>query len=181
MNYGKNKYIIERFNLGVDKRLKSICQNNIEPLIESEMQSKENAFKKYGMTNWLLYKSYGDDFEDFVELISVLAKEYTKKHFKKEVKGKFFVSELWGIVSEPDGLATPHNHWPGVFTFVYHLELPKDNPPLVFTDSDLKLYPKEGELIFFPSWMKHEVPKNLTDGNRICLAGNVYYNEQTIR
>ena len=181
MNYGKNKYIIERFNLGVDKRLKSICQNNIEPLIESEMQSKENAFKKYGMTNWLLYKSYGDDFEDFVELISVLAKEYTKKHFKKEVKGKFFVSELWGIVSEPDGLATPHNHWPGVFTFVYHLELPKDNPPLVFTDSDLKLYPKEGELIFFPSWMIHEVPKNLTDGNRICLAGNVYYNEQTIR
>ena len=35
------------------------------------MQDKENAFKKYGMTNWLLYKSYGDDFEDFVSMISV--------------------------------------------------------------------------------------------------------------
>ena len=36
---------------------------------------------------------------------------------------------------------------------------------------------KEGELIFFPSWLKHEVPENLTGDRRICIAGNVYYNE----
>ena len=100
MNYGKNKYIIERLNLGVDKRLKSICQNNIEPKIELEMSGKENAFKKYAMTNWLLYKSYGDDFEDFVKEISVIAKNYSKEHFKKELKGEFFVSELWGNTTQ---------------------------------------------------------------------------------
>ena len=64
--------------------------------------------------------------------------------------------------------------------FVYHLELPENNPPLIFTDSDLEIQPQEGELIFFPSWLKHEVPENLTGGNRICIAGNMYYNEQTI-
>ena len=58
MNYGKNKYIIERYSVGVEERLKRICAHNIEPRIELEMQDKENAFKKYGMTNWLLYKSY---------------------------------------------------------------------------------------------------------------------------
>ena len=178
MNYGKNKYIIERYSVGVEERLKRICAYNIEPRIELEMQDKKNAFKKYGMTNWLLYKSYGDDFEDFVSMISVIANNYTEQHFKKEVKGEFFVSELWGIVSKPNGLATPHNHWPGIFTFVYHLELPENNPPLIFTDSDLEIQPQEGELIFFPSWLKHEVPENLTDSNRICIAGNVYYNEK---
>ena len=69
MNYGKNKYIIERYSVGVEERLKRICAYNIEPRIELEMQDKKNAFKKYGMTNWLLYKSYGDDFEDFVSMI----------------------------------------------------------------------------------------------------------------
>ena len=91
MNYGKNKYIVERYNIGVEENLKKICVNNIEPLIESEMQDKENAFKKYGMTNWLLYKSYGDDFEDFVGMLSLIAQRYSEKHFKKQVQGEFFV------------------------------------------------------------------------------------------
>ena len=34
MKYGKNKYIIERYSLGVQENLKSICVNNIEPRIE---------------------------------------------------------------------------------------------------------------------------------------------------
>ena len=46
MNYGKNKYIIERYNIGVDERLKKICTYNIEPRIELEMQDKKNAFKR---------------------------------------------------------------------------------------------------------------------------------------
>ena len=37
MNYGKNKYIIERYNIGVEERLKKICTYNIEPRIELEM------------------------------------------------------------------------------------------------------------------------------------------------
>ena len=45
MNYGKNKYIIERYNVGVEERLKRICAHNIEPRIELEMQDKKNAFK----------------------------------------------------------------------------------------------------------------------------------------
>ena len=107
-----------------------------------------------------------------------MAKEYTKEHFNKEVTGNFFVSEMWGIVSEPYGLATPHNHWPAIFTFVYYLSLPKNNPPLLFTDSGLEIYPEEGEVIFFPSWLKHEVPLNKTKDKRICIAGNIYYEEK---
>ena len=34
MNYGKNKYIIERYSVGVEERLKRICAHNIEPRIE---------------------------------------------------------------------------------------------------------------------------------------------------
>jgi len=178
MKYGKNKYIIERYSLGVQENLKSICVNNIEPRIEPFLKSKHKSFENYDMTKWLIYRTYSDDFEKFINLIPKIAKDYTKKHFNKEVSGNFFVSQLWGIVSRPNGFATPHNHWPGIFTFVYYLELPENNPPLKFTDSELEIQPLEGELIFFPSWLKHEVPVNNSDGDRICVAGNVYYNEK---
>ena len=36
MNYGKNKYVIERYSVGVEERLKKICTHNIEPRIELE-------------------------------------------------------------------------------------------------------------------------------------------------
>ena len=122
-------------------------------------------------------KEYNKRLKKIEDDYGIGSDEYNFALADKDVSGKFYVSELWGIVTEPNGLATPHNHWPAVFTFVYYLSLPEKNPPLVFTDSDLKIYPKEGELIFFPSWLKHEVPVNETSEERVCYAGNIYYEE----
>ena len=47
MKYGKNKYIIERYSLGVQENLKSICVNNIEPRIEPFLKSKHKSFENY--------------------------------------------------------------------------------------------------------------------------------------
>ena len=41
----KNKYIIERYSLGVQENLKSICVNNIEPRIEPFLKSKHKSFE----------------------------------------------------------------------------------------------------------------------------------------
>tara|TARA_E500000318_G_scaffold104773_1_gene111064 strand:+ start:5709 stop:6251 length:543 start_codon:yes stop_codon:yes gene_type:complete len=179
MNFGNNTYTIERYFLGKDKRLESICRNNLNTIVSNLSKGQTGyGFQNYGMTSWNLFKRYADDFEYLTIVLSSMAREYTKEHFNKEVTGNFSVSEIWGIVSEPYGLATPHNHWPAIFTFVYYLSLPKNNPPLLFTDSGLEIYPEEGELIFFPSWLKHEVPLNKTKDKRICIAGNIYYEEQ---
>ena len=179
MNYGKNKYIIERKYLGRDERLKHLCKDNLDREVSSlSIGRTDYGFQNYGMTTWNIFERYHDVFEDLTIDLSSMAREYTKEHFNKEVTGNFFVSEMWGIVSEPYGLATPHNHWPAIFTFVYYLSLPKNNPPLLFTDSGLEIYPEEGEVIFFPSWLKHEVPLNKTKDKRICIAGNIYYEEK---
>ena len=178
MNYGKKTYVVEKYFIGKDKRLESICRNNLNDTVSNLSKGRSDyGFQNYDMSTWNLFREYADDFEDLTCFLSYMSKSYMKNHFNKDVSGKFYVSEMWGIVTEPNGLATPHNHWPAVFTFVYYLSLPEKNPPLVFTDSDLKIYPKEGELIFFPSWLKHEVPVNETSEERVCYAGNIYYEE----
>jgi len=174
-----NEYTIEKYFLGKDERLESICRNNLNEIVSNLSKERTDfGFQNYNMSTWNLFQEYADDFEELTTTLSKISKSYMKNYFDKELNGNFFVSELWGIVTEPDGLATPHNHWPALFTFVYYLSLPKNNPPLVFTDSNLEIQPKEGELIFFPSWIKHEVPKNKTDGERVCYAGNIYYEEK---
>jgi hypothetical protein len=179
MNYGKNKYIVERIFLGTNERFKSFCQTNLDKEVSNlSVGRTDYGFQNYSMTTWNIFQTYHDMFYDLTNDLSLIAKNYTKEHFNKEVSGKFYISELWGISTEPNGLATPHNHWPAVFTFVYYLSLPKNNPPLLFTDSGLEIYPEEGELIFFPSWLKHEVPLNKTKDKRICMAGNIYYEEK---
>jgi uncharacterized protein (TIGR02466 family) len=36
----------------------------------------------------------------------------------------------------------------------------------------IDLTPKPGEIILFESWMKHEVPPNRTEGERISVSFN---------
>ena len=57
---------------------------------------------------------------------------------------------------------------------MYYINTPKGSSPLVFSESRKKIYPKSGQMIIFPSWIRHEVPPNKCEGRSI-IAGNFYY------
>ena len=66
-----------------------------------------------------------------------------------------------------------HNHFPSVLSFIYYVKADKDSAPLVFTDIDYELHPKENDLIIFPSYLKHGVPTQMKDANRMSISGNI--------
>ena len=44
---------------------------------------------------------------------------------------------------------------------------------LGFTNSDYKVQPSNGLLVLFPGWVKHKVPPQECDHERIMVAGNL--------
>ena len=45
--------------------------------------------------------------------------------------------------------------------------------PIIFSNSDYKVQPMNGLLVMFPGWVKHEVPPQETDHERVMVAGNL--------
>ena len=40
----------------------------------------------------------------------------------------------------------------------------------------MPIQPKKGDMFIFPSQMRHSVPKQESDEERIMVAGNIWYN-----
>ena len=41
---------------------------------------------------------------------------------------------------------------------------------------NMPIQPKKGDLFIFPSQLRHSVPQQKTDDERIMVAGNIWYN-----
>tara|TARA_B100000085_G_C18485641_1_gene489128 strand:- start:627 stop:1148 length:522 start_codon:yes stop_codon:yes gene_type:complete len=81
------------------------------------------------------------------------------------------LDDLWGQIYNEGAYQVPHDHLPSHWSFVYYVNTPSGSSPLVFEQSGKKIYPKEGEVIFFPAWIRHFVPTNHCEGRSI-IAGN---------
>ena len=73
----------------------------------------------------------------------------------------------------------PHNHFPGLLSWVYFVKCPRGSSPLVFTTSGKRIKAQEGKVVIFPSLINHHVPKNRCEG-RVALAGNVDVNLKSV-
>lgn len=94
----------------------------------------------------------------------------TKRHFKTSTK--------WAHIHKPLESTEPHNHKPCDFSFVYYVKAPEKCGSLAFlmdsgsNDRPVVVDPKEGRLMFFPSWMMHKVSKNMSKETRVSISGN---------
>ena len=88
----------------------------------------------------------------------------------------FRISSMWGAIYQQGDWADYHTHGPSRTSFVFYLQAdPAKGAPLVFDGTGCEIMPTTGQLIIFPSWMGHSVPKFEPgdDSERIVLAGNV--------
>jgi hypothetical protein len=74
-----------------------------------------------------------------------------------------------------------HDHPESSFSAVYYVQIPEGAGGILIVDprskfnEDLKLNPREGEFIMFPSWLRHEVlPTHDCKKPRISIAWNAY-------
>ena len=99
----------------------------------------------------------------------------------------YLTTECWGAIYRKGDQTVPHTHWGSLWSWCYYLKVPEDAPPFRFAnvisktsmvDNNLEskfldVYPQEDDLIFFPSWMVHCVPKSNSNQERVMIAGNV--------
>ena len=64
---------------------------------------------------------------------------------------------------------SPSGHVDGLTSSMYSNEI--KNRYSMF--GEIELYPSEGTLLIFPSWMRHMVEENLSDTDRISIAFNI--------
>ena len=142
-----------------------------------------------------LYKD--EEFKSTVGDILLKAKECFD-HLDVQEKYVPEMTGLWGIINPPGSRNNIHTHPYNYLSGVYYLKVPKKSGNLVFLNPrpqdevlsppkkkeasihlahSVDYEPKENSLIFFPSWLQHEVKINTSNKDRVILSFNINWRE----
>ena len=142
-----------------------------------------------------------DDIDQTVPVLKPLIDEIFLRHtFLRQVFGlknevKLKMGNYWLNINNKGDFNIPHVHPFSLASVVYYAKVPKDSGRLVFEnpiqqhDYVMKpntvekfntinsgywnVTPNEGDLIIFPSWLRHWVEPNNTNEDRISIAFNL--------
>ena len=130
---------------------------------------------KADMTDWFMHKKY-KEFKELSIHAEAIADQMTEEHIAT------FNFDCWGAVYRKGDETVIHSHWGNLWSWCYYLKIPNDSPPFRFEDTfqsgtndvtSFDIYPEDDDILIFPSWFKHSVPKMECDGERIMIAGNI--------
>ena len=121
------------------------------------------------MTSWFMHET-NDDFMSLCDIASDIADDNSPS------KVLLMPYDCWGAVYHKNDFSKSHDHWPSIWSWVYNVECCDDCAPLQFDDANISVRPKNGNMVMFPGWVKHSVPKHQCDHERIIVAGNLGLN-----
>lgn len=121
---------------------------------------------KADMTDWFMQKQH----KQFQE-VGDKAIEIAIKNSPYDMEMELF--DCWGVIYQKDDWTKAHDHWPHPWSFVYYIRCGEKDAPLQFPDADFSVYPSSGEIVLFPGWVRHAVPPQDHDSERIVVAGNI--------
>ena len=142
-----------------------------------------------------LYKD--EEFKSTVGDILLNAKECFN-HLSVQDKYVPEMTGLWGMINPPRSRNNVHTHPYNFLSGVYYLKVPPKSGDLVFFEPkpqaevlsppktknasihiahSVNFEPKENSLIFFPSWLQHEVKINTSNEDRVILSFNINWRE----
>jgi uncharacterized protein (TIGR02466 family) len=125
------------------------------------------------------------------DLIAVYAHDILK--IKKQYD--FFISTSWANIHSTDDFAQEHNHANSIFSGIVYIDVDDTSGEIIFYNptpnlglslefevdhrnqfmtNRIELTPCVGDVIIFPSSIKHSVSKNKSLNNRYSLAFNVF-------
>jgi uncharacterized protein (TIGR02466 family) len=155
--------------------------------------------EKHGYPGYTSYASLNDlpwRFPEFGRLVKAIDKHCLAyaKHLHWDLRGmKPRVDSLWVNVMPEGGSHTSHIHLNSVISGTYYVAVPDGAGPIVYEDPRLAFMmaapprkaslpqmlkphvsfrPETGTLMLWESWLRHEVPLNRAEGNRISVSFN---------
>ena len=146
-------------NTELQKRIVDECHS-----IGDVQENKTNV--QANMTGWFVHETN----DDFMSLCDTAIK--VADH-NSPTKVLLMPYDCWGVVYNKNDFGKPHDHWPAIWSWVYNVKCCDKCAPLQFDDADISVRPKNGNMVIFPGWVKHSVPKHQCDHERIIVAGNI--------
>lgn len=155
--------------------------------------------EKHGYPGYTSYASLNDlpwRFPEFASLVKIIDKHALAyaKSLHWDLRGtKPVCDSLWVNVMPEGGSHTSHIHPNSVISGTYYVAVPEGAGPIVYEDPRLPLMmaapprrkdapeafrshvhvtPKMGTVMLWESWLRHEVPLNRAEGNRISVSFN---------
>ena len=125
--------------------------------------------------DWLPDNQKFKNFKSFI--ISEIERKFSPGRSLGSGRRLGHVKNLWGNVYRKGDFAKSHDHKPNVFSFAYFVKANWYDSPLIFDDSRKRIRPKAGRYVIFPSYLRHSVPKNRYNHERVTVSGNYSLNK----
>ena len=186
---------LDQFGKKIDMLdLERNCESIAEDDTAGQNWCEENNFPGY--TSYASLNDLAWRFPIFEDLTTILNKhvEDFVIDLQYDMSGKkLSLDSLWINILPPGGVPTSHLHPNSVISGTTYVKVPKESGAIKFEDprlammmaapsrkegvrSELKsfiyLEPKVGNLILWESWLRHEVPINLSDQERVSISFN---------
>lgn len=103
----------------------------------------------------------------------------------------YYITKSWVAYTEKGEHITAHDHGASHFSFVYYVQINENHSPLTFYEPTNRFYMPDatewneqnhqnvtinnepGQLIVFPSWLKHGTKKTQESSPRISISGDI--------
>jgi len=154
----------------------------INPKIEYYIRKTGDVLKhtsnvKASMTDW-------DSHKKNIHINSVAKKALFLCQDGMKTKYPLEIADCWGALYTKGEHTVEHHHWPFTWSFTYYVKVSDNTAPLVFHNIlnpekefvNMPIQPKKGDMFIFPSTLRHSVPEQESDEERIMVAGNIWYN-----
>jgi hypothetical protein len=126
------------------------------------------------MTHWDMF-NHSSAFNSLLEWIEKSFGDCKLHTFCRQTEYK--LNSLWGMIYKEGDHTIPHDHLPSFFSFVYFVKVSNNSSPLMFSASSTYIKPEVGKIVFFPSYLKHYVPEQGGNDERITISGNIIATE----
>ena len=183
------------FSVNVYKQKLNI-QN--KPLINYLLKLKKQDSKGRSISNPTGWQSFNLNVGQnvFLELVKQVEINFVNYVNSIPLNNKFLISSIWGNINSYKDYNIAHVHGASVISGVYYLKLPSKSGQICFynpahegidylwehciekftpqNSSSWRIDVEEGDLILFPSWLKHGVEPNLNKKeDRVSIAFNI--------
>jgi uncharacterized protein (TIGR02466 family) len=178
----------------LNRDLLTACQSIARDDLAGRRWSDENGY--HGYTSYASLNDLTVRAPQFGDLVKALAPHI--KAFEAALNfdlqdRSINLDSMWINVLKPGGVHTSHIHPHSVISGTYYVEVPEGSSALKFEDPRLGMMmaapprrttapreeqpfvyirPSAGTLILFESWLRHEVPLNMSDDDRISISFN---------
>ena len=184
-------------------RLSSKLTDDVDNLLATDQTGHKWSQKNYIDG----YTSYGSidklhlilpNFTNLEKKISQHVAQYIKALDYDITVKDLCMTHCWVNVMPVGAQHTSHIHPLSVISGTYYLQIPQGASAIKFEDPRLGFFmntpsvharakienkrfisvtPEEGDLILFESWIRHEVPRNLTEEPRVSISFNYGWNK----